>query len=145
MDKQKTIEYPLLAIAIFLLALISPLILIPIEKFFPYPYIAEELIKVIFVLLILKITDNAFQIKLVIFFGLLFSLSESIFYLPNFDTQHFLFPFLGRFLLTSSLHIFTIFVILIPAKIKRWFILFSVPLAMLAHYLYNIFVVKLFN
>jgi hypothetical protein len=145
MNKQEPIRYIPLAITIFLLAIISPLFLIPIEKLFPYPYVVEELIKVAGILLILKMADSSFQTKLAIIFSLLFSLSESIFYLPNFTNQSFFEPFIQRIFLTGMLHTLTILIILFSAKKKRWLLFISVPFAMFIHYLYNILIVNFFN
>ena len=120
-----------------LIALIGPIVLIPIEKVLPYPYILEEIVKVIMVFLILSTTGKIFQIKLATFAGFFFALSENIFYLssPNLYTSPDI--FLKRFFLVSLLHIITILAILIPSQKYRFLILPATLIAMFIHYFYN--------
>jgi hypothetical protein len=139
----KKIDYVLIAISLFFLALAGPLLLLPMEKAFPYPYIAEELAKVIFVILILRLPPRAFQIKLAVFIGFLFAFSENFFYLPSFIENGNFYLFFQRFTLTSLLHILTILIILIPSQKRRYLIFPAAILAMIAHYFYNQLIVFL--
>jgi hypothetical protein len=136
-------NYIFVAALLFISTLIAPLALIPVEKVFPYPYAVEELVKIVFVLLILRFPPKTFQIKLAVFIGFLFAFSENFFYLPNFIENGDFCLFFQRFILTSLLHILTILIILFPAQKKRYLIFPAAILAMLAHYLYNQLIVSL--
>ena len=128
-----------------ILALIAPIVLLPIEKILPYPYILEELAKTILVFLILTIAGKLFQIKLAIFIGFLFALSENIFYLSHSTLYASPIFFIERFFLTSALHILTTLIILLPAQKNRRLIFPAALLAILTHYFYNQFIVLLFK
>lgn len=133
-------EYPNAFYLFFLLpiiALIAPVVLIPIEKIFPYPCIIEEIVKVIFVLFILCLPSKNFQIKLAIFIAFLFAFSENFFYLSNFVTSENTSLFFQRFVLTGALHISTVLIILIPAQKYRPLIFPAAILAIFVHYIYN--------
>ena len=141
MDKKT--DYIFVAVFLFLSALIAPIFLIPVEKVFPYPYAVEELMKVVFVLLILRLPPKSFQIKLAVFIGFLFAFSENFFYLPNFIESGNLSLFFQRFVFASLLHILAILIILIPSQKRRYLIFPAAILAMVAHYLYNQLIVFL--
>jgi len=141
MDKKT--NYIFIAVFLFLSASIAPVILIPVEKVFPYPYVVEELAKVVFALLILRLPPKSFQIKLAIFIGFLFAFSENFFYLPNFIENGNFQLFFQRYALTGLLHILTILIILLPSQRKRYLIFPAAVLAMLAHYFYNQLIVSL--
>ena|SRR4030042_2083256 len=143
MNKKVDFDYIFIAALLFFLTLIAPLLLIPIEKIFPYPHIIEEIFKAILVLFILKIPPKNFQIKLALFIGFLFAFSENFFYLPNFIESGNLGLFFQRFALASSLHILTILIILIPSQKRRYLIFPATIFAMVAHYFYNQLIVFL--
>jgi RsiW-degrading membrane proteinase PrsW (M82 family) len=92
----------MLAVLGLLLALASPLLLLPIEKFFPYPHFIEEAAKLLIVGMILK------EVKkggiLVLMAGLLFAISESILYLANIFALGDLMAFPRRLVLACGLH-----------------------------------------
>ncbi len=133
----KKTDYIFVAALLFFSALIAPLALIPVEKVLPYPYIIEEIFKIILVIFILKLSPKSFQIKLVIFIGFLFAFSENFFYLPNFIESGNFQLFFQRFVLASLLHVLTILIILIPSQKKRCLIFPATALAMVVHYFYN--------
>jgi hypothetical protein len=128
-----------------ILAIIFPLVLLPVEAVFPYPYIIEELFKTLLVLMILKISGKTLQIKIATLLGFFFSASENIFYLSSPFLYASPIVFIERFFLVSSLHIFTILFILILTQKNRLFLFPAILLAMLAHYLYNQNVLLLFH
>jgi hypothetical protein len=136
--EKKSAESLYLAIALPLAALLSSLILLPIEKILPYPYIIEEGIKAVFVLLILTIPGKrTFQLQLSILIGLFFAFSENIFYLSNSNLYASPLIFIERLLLTSTLHVFTILLMLFFSQKYRWIFPFALSLAILIHYTYN--------
>lgn len=112
-----------------LFAVIAPFIVWPIEYFFPYPFIVEELAKAVLV----RINKPTYTEAILA--GFLFAFSESVFYLINIlETGNFE-TYMLRLALTAPLHILTILII------KKNFQL-GLPLAMTIHYFYNAFLNK---
>lgn len=138
-------DYVFVAVFLFLLALISPLVLIPVEKYLPYPFIIEEITKAFFVILILGIFSNFFQIKLATFIAFIFSFSESLFYLSNFIEIRDLSGFFQRFFLTACLHILTILIIIIPSQKNRYLLIPALLVAIIVHFYYNQIILTLFR
>jgi hypothetical protein len=132
------------AILLFFLALAAPLALIPIEKIFPYPYIAEELAKFALILLVLRLPSKIFQAKVAIFVAFLFAFSENFFYLSSFIGNGISSLFFYRFLLTSILHISTALIILIPIQKTRHLAVPALAAAISIHYLYNELAISFF-
>lgn len=114
----------------FLFSLMGPYFLLIVEKFLPYPYIVEELYKFF-------LAKSADSTKTAIILGLLFSISESIFYL--FNLTYFQNPnlFLSRFLLVTPMHITTILVMQYFTKRGRLWP-FGLASGILIHYLFNL-------
>ena len=135
--KKGTQNYPLIAIFIFIFSLAFPLLLLPIEKTLPYPYILEEVAKAILILLALRISSKNFQIKLAIFIAFLFAFSENFFYLSVFAQNESLPIFFQRFIITSLLHILTALIILLPSQKNSRLFFPAILIAMLFHFLYN--------
>ena len=117
---------------LFVFSLAAPFLLWPIEYFLPYPYLIEELFKAG----IVRYLPPAISFRTVLFLALIFSLSESIFYLFNFLALGSLHGLGYRLLFTSALHLLT-FSLLFLGK-KRLFL--ALPLSILIHYLFNLFV-----
>lgn len=126
--------------AIVLFAAILPFVLWPIEFIFPYPYIIEELAKVVLVFFIFKTPGKSSQISLIISAGLLFAFSESVLYLSNIMLVGTVWTFVWRLLLTSFLHVLTMLIIFVSGIKKRKFLLFGVIIAMILHYYFNVFI-----
>ncbi|MBI5126873.1 PrsW family intramembrane metalloprotease [Candidatus Roizmanbacteria bacterium] len=129
-----------IAILLPLMALMAPFLVWPIEYFLPYPYLIEELVKVVFILFILKIPGKMKQIKLAAMIGILFSLSETILYLFNFFMTDSLSPIYLRFILTAVLHSLTMITILMPTFVNKKLLPLGIIIAVLIHYLYNLFI-----
>ncbi len=142
--KNKNFSSDAAIILVLLMALISPLFLFPLEKFLPYPYVIEELLKAFLILMIIRLPKKTTQIKTALLSIFLFALSENIFYLANFISGQSLNAFGQRFLLTTILHIFTAAIILFPAQRKRAFIFLGLILAIFIHYIYNQAVLAIF-
>ena len=123
---------------ILFFALIAPFALYPIEIFFPYPHIAEELTKALLIFLLLRSTSSAQKIYGAFLVGFLFGLTENFLYLfsPGTLQSHLL-----RFALTMPLHIITTIAILIPALVNKRLIFLGIIIAILIHYIFNIAVV----
>ncbi len=129
-----------MTLLILFFALISPFILWPIEIFFPYPHIVEELAKALLIIFILLLPKTSQKIYGAILIGFLFGLSENFLYLfsPGTTQTHLL-----RFVLTMPLHIVTTLVILLPALIFKRLIFLGIILAIFIHYFFNIYVSQL--
>ena len=122
-----------------LFAVIFPFILWPIEILLPYPYIFEEIAMMLLVIPVLK-ENRKDQIKTAVIIGILFSVSEAVLYLFNISLVGNLQTFLVRILITSSLHIITPIIILIPTFINKKLIVLGFILAVLIHYFFNMVV-----
>lgn len=130
-------NYVSVVILILIFSLISPVLIIPIAKLLPYPYIVEEVFKAIVVLMVLKVSKVSLHWKLLIISGLVFSLSESILYLGSvFGNGHSLL-FAKKLLSTTFLHVVTLFIIYTPTLINRRLIGLGLLLAMYIHFLFN--------
>ena len=124
-------------ILIFLSALISPLILLPIEKLFPYPHIVEELTKALIIILILKLPGKTSPLKLTILAGFLFSLSESLFYLGDAFSSGYSFLFAKKLFLIFFLHLSTLLLFLFSLSNAKKLLIVSLPIAILLHFIFN--------
>lgn len=121
-----------------LASLSAPLFLIPIEKFLPYPYLIEELIKLIIVGVIIKAENKTKNFIIwVILAGILFSISESIFYLVNIFANGNLILFPKRLILTGVLHLGTILLLYVSLRKNLFWATVGFSSAILIHYLYN--------
>lgn len=85
----------------YLLAIFFPFVCLLVEKILPYPYLIEEISKYF----IVKKTDST---KEVLLYGLLFSLSESIFYVMNPTYIQNPILFINRVILVTPMHMATI-------------------------------------
>lgn len=107
----------------YLLALVFPFFILLIENFLPYPYVVEELFKFF-------LAKKASSTKTAITLGVLFSISEAIFYVLNPSAP------LYRVLIVTPMHITTILVMrYFLSKRNMWPI--GLLLAILTHYLFN--------
>lgn len=125
------------AFLIFIFAFTAPLVLWPIEIFFPYPHIVEELTKAFLIFFLLKKSHNYPQkIYGTILIGFLFGTGENLFYLLNQGPvqNHIL-----RFVLTMPLHVATSIIVLLPALISKKLIFAGIIIAAIIHYFYNFY------
>lgn len=123
-----------------LFALISPFFVWPIEQLLSYPYLIEEIVKLGFVLTVLALPSKIAQLKLLITVTLLFTLSETVFYLINFyQNQNAAGVILLRLALTYGLHLATVLLMWILANWSRYLLPLGLILAVLIHYFYNLF------
>ena len=111
-----------------------PLVLWPIEIFFPYPHIIEELAKALLIFFLLKYNSTSQKICGAILIGFLFGLSENFLYLLNATTIQIQ---ILRFILTMPLHTITSLVILLPTMIDKRLIFLGIILASLIHHFFN--------
>jgi hypothetical protein len=125
-------------------ALVSPLFLIPLENSAPYPYFIEEIVKAMLIFNIIKFSSLKKQLKLTLVMAFLFAFSENMFYLINFISSGTLQGFCQRCLLTTTLHLLTAIIILLPSQKKLKLIIPATIIAMIIHYFYNQLVLIIF-
>lgn len=108
----------------YISALVFPFFILLIEKFLPYPYIIEEVFKFF-------LAKKASSTKVAIILGLLFSISEAIFYVMNPNSSFI------RFFVVTPMHITTILIMYYFSRRKSlWPI--GLIFAILIHYLFNV-------
>lgn len=126
---------------IFFLSLSLPWFLLIVERFFPYPYIVEEIVKLAVVIFILKQKEekkNQWEFFLILVFAIGFSLSEAILYLNVILTISDLSLFFVRLFFTGILHLLTTAIIYLFGKsFSFWGLIFGLLMAMVVHYCYN--------
>lgn len=115
---------------VILYSLFGPFLVWPIEYILPYPYIVEEFFK----LLVVKFTNG--NTKSYILAGVLFALTETVFYSFNINLFGNLSLFFVRFTATSLLHATTFLIIFKLSKKENGLIL-GFLVSVLIHYLYN--------
>ncbi len=125
-------------IFVIIAGLVLPAVLIPTVKFFGHTEIIEEVAKALIVLfLILKLPTNKTKIIYGLFFGLLFGLSESIFYLNNIFQFGDFNVFWQRILWTVPMHIITVLVMVFSGLTAKRFLIFGFIGAVILHMLFN--------
>jgi len=132
-----------LAILGLLISLVSPIFLLPIEKLLPYPYFIEEAVKLVVVLLIIKseVETKKSLLALVFLGGILFTLSESVFYLVNIFALGDLMVFPKRLVLTGGLHTGTAMSMYFLSRKSYLGLMAGFIGAVVIHYFFNLWVV----
>jgi hypothetical protein len=122
---------------IIALSLVMPLLLLPLETLFPFPYIFEEIAKAVLVLLIINQSRTSRQIILLVLSGFFFSLSEGVLFLGHAFSRGNPTLFFPTFFSILVVHSLTLSVIYFPTHIKREFIFLGLIAAILIHYHFN--------
>lgn len=122
-----------------LIASFVPFILWPIELFLPYPYIIEEIAKMLLILPLLGLTTQS-KIKMALIIGLIFAISEGVLYIFNIYLVGNVGTLLERYLFTIPLHTITSLVILLPTLIDKRLIFVGLILAMIIHFFFNLLI-----
>ena len=141
-----------------LLALTSPLLLLPVEKFLPYPHFIEEAVKLVIVVMILKAvktprtaarSDHSNLEGLrnpwvwVFMAGFLFAISESVFYLMNIFALGDFMAFPKRLVLTCGLHTGTMMLMYFLGRKNYVGLVVGFVGAISIHYFFNLWVASL--
>lgn len=129
---------------LLLISLISPILLMPIEFFLPYPHIIEEIFKLALILLVVK-TNRDNYYKKICLLAIVFSVSESLFYLTNFLINGMIYFYIIRFCSTILLHTTTILVIGYFAKKRNYLSLVGLIFATIIHYCFNQYIPAILN
>lgn len=130
------------AILALLFSLTAPLFLLPIEKILPHPHFIEEAVKLLIVLMILRAERKEKENFTVWVFmaGLLFAVSESIFYLVDIFALGDFMVFPKRLVLTSGLHVGTVMLMYFLGRKNYLGLVTGFAGAVLIHYFYNLVV-----
>ena len=107
-----------MAVLAGLMSLASPLILWPIEYFLPYPYLIEEVFKFILVGMVVsqEIKTKERLAGWVVLIGIGVAISETMFYLMNFNLLGSLSSLGYRLLLTNSMHLSTVWLLYVSSR-----------------------------
>ncbi len=122
-----------------LVALVAPLVLLPVEHALNYPYIIEELVKAFAVALIILQgrSDKNHYWMFAVLVGILFTVSESILYLSDFFMQGEIELLPIRLLVTGLLHIGTCLIVYFIGRKNRWLLVVGLFISMVVHYYFN--------
>lgn len=128
-----------------LLALSAPLLLLPIEKFFPFPHFIEEATKLIIVEMMIRQEEQTKSSLFLLAFvsGFLFAISESILYLVNFCILGNFSAFPLRIALTVTLHTGTIMLMYILRRKGYLGLVIGFIGSVVIHYFFNLWVAGL--
>lgn len=121
-----------------LLLAFGPFFLWPLEFYFPYPHIIEELFKAGVVLFILKNSKNYYLTALS---GIIFAFSETVFYLPNIYSVGGLNTLGLRLITTTLLHTSTLLLMHFTYNKGKLAFTLGILTSILIHFAYNMSVV----
>ena len=143
--RRKKQDIVLLKLAVLtLVGIILPWVLIPIIKIIKYSELIEEISKALVVLfLIINFSSLSQKIKSAVFFGFLFGLSESLFYLNYACQLNNMNFFWLRIALTVPMHIITVLVLLFSALKNKKTIILGIIGSLMIHLAFNAFVVTI--
>ncbi|OGM17961.1 hypothetical protein A2V61_00290 [Candidatus Woesebacteria bacterium RBG_19FT_COMBO_47_8] len=125
-----------------LFSLFLPFLVWPVEYFFPYPFIVEEIAKGVLIYFVATSREKIDKIKMVAAIGVLFAFSETVLYLFNIYLVGNISTLLQRLMLTTSLHVITSLIIYLPAIRNKKYIVLGVVLAGVLHYFFNFYIGK---
>jgi hypothetical protein len=117
-----------------LYSLFGPFLVWPIEYFLPYPFIIEELFKV------LVVWFGPRKAKVYLLAGILFATTETVLYTINVNITGTVTYMFLRFASTSILHSTTFLIIYYFTRQNKKLIIFGFIISALFHYLYNNFI-----
>ena len=119
----------------------APFVAWMIEQVIPLPFVVEEVIKM-FLVLLYRGNDEGwrYRMRLGMMIGIIFALSESIFYLSMILSSGSFWVYLTRLAYTIPMHVVTSLFIVFSFRNKRkWSILIGLFAACVLHWLYNKF------
>jgi hypothetical protein len=119
---------------VVLYSLFGPFLLWPVEYFFPYPFIVEELFKCVLVWF------GGKNVKSFVLAGVAFAFTETVFYILNINARGSLILMIVRLISTSLLHSTTFLIIYLSARKNKKLIAGGFIASALIHYLYNLYI-----
>lgn len=126
---------------VYALALFIPFLLVFVEVVFPFPFIVEELAKLIMIMILVrKVGVQNLTIASIAMIGLIFGLSETVFYVTNAFALGSISFIAIRLVVTVPMHILTTIIMFIIGRRKRAWWIVAYLAGMLVHYVFNIVV-----
>lgn len=125
----------------FLLAAVAPLVLWPIEVFFPYPFLVEEITKYLLSILIVK--QGGRVLVGAVLAGMFFGFTETVLYFFNILPTGNSSLLLGRIFLTTPMHILTLFVMTWLGLKGKLTGIVGLLISIAIHYAFNAYLVSL--
>lgn len=121
-------------------SLAAPILLLPLEKLLPYPYLIEELAKYVLVNLVVrdKSIEGGRVWLYVLSAGLLFTFAESILYIFNIFSLGRYWDFPARLILTGALHVGTMLIMLWGINRGKFLAVTTLLVAVATHYFLNL-------
>jgi hypothetical protein len=129
-------------ISVIVLGVILPVVLIPIVQLLGFSEVAEELAKALVVgAVILGAPTFSSKLGLGVLFGLLFGVSESMFYANQLFQLGDPAVFYERLLFTVPMHVISVLIMVLGAHLgKKWGLLLGLIIALCFHLAFNAFV-----
>ena len=126
--------------------LILPLVLLPFVGFIGHTEIIEEIAKAFLIIIFVSFFDfrnTRSVINMALLFGLVFGLSETMFYLSSFVTQGTMNLFWQRLAFTVPLHMITSGILALSVIKRKWMIIIGLILAIVIHVVFNTLIVQI--
>lgn len=127
-----------------LFSLFGPMPLFLIEKYLPHPSFAEEIFKLLIIIILLK-AGKRNLVFIAVLCGVFFTLSESIFYLANILMVKNPQLFFERIFFTGILHVFTFSFLYLMGRRGRAGLIIGFLFNVLIHFSYNYWVLNYFH
>ncbi|HLD51553.1 hypothetical protein A3K34_04255 [candidate division WWE3 bacterium RIFOXYC1_FULL_40_10] len=119
------------------LSVIFPFLLLPVEKVLPYPYLVEELAKLVLIAgLFYRNKDRS--IKWVLIFGVLFTLSETVLFSMNLWALGTVYLLLPKFLGLVTLHCGTLTIMWNSFRKGIYWVVPGICLSIFIHFVFNL-------
>lgn len=123
---------------------VLPFLLWPLEYFFPYPHLVEEVAKGLLLwFLVGSELTNKKKILMAAIVGGTFGVSESMFYIFNASMSGGVRMLMMRFLIVTPMHMLTSVVIVLPALRSKRLIGLGLFGAILIHSVFNLYISRI--
>lgn len=123
---------------VYALALFVPFLLVFVEVVFPFPFIVEELVKLIMIMILVRrVGAENLTIVGVAMIGLIFGLSETVFYITDAFLLGSSSAIVIRLFVTVPMHILTVIIMFIIGRKKKIWWVVGYVVAVIIHYTFN--------
>ena len=115
-----------------------PFLLFPVEVLFPFPFIVEEVAKLLIVVFVIKSTSKFDSgLKTIAASSIMLTLSESFFYFPNIYMVGNVATIFKRIALAGTMHTVTFLLLYVMIRKSKYLAPIALLMASIIHYLYN--------
>ena len=129
-----------------LFSAILPFLVWPVELVFPWPYLVEEIAKFLLVVFLISTVNNKSQrLQLAVACGVLFSISELVFYLINISLVGGIGTIFIRFALTAPMHTLTFVLLTTGLNYGKYWLGLALVTSIGIHYLFNLGIAQWFS